>query len=407
MFVPTRYQYTLKFVRSLVAGRMRTPLYSLCAAVIAARRAVPTYLAPLAERPVTQPHLLGADRYTDPSRPHEEANITARHLHMHSLLPRDWKVTISERHCHPLNTVSYEQHELRMVLLLGLQWKQAGEVGYLVDVGANCGVYSILLASLGHSCLAIDPLPTCVDEIRWGIQRNNFKGRIRVLQRAISDRPEPIVVPETKCTPYFQLGSRQDTAEQRSARARGIFLDGSDRRAWFGKDGRQSRTANSSASRFVDLKPLSSSKTPRITMLKIDTEGHEIRVLASAEPLLRRRIVRYMLWELTPNKWHVANTSPAAGLSLLRSLFQDSSYETVTFMEPGRRRAACRVPGVCAERGVLTEGLKRRLPLKHFDASNLMQVFDVAAYANATLAAGDSYAVNLLSVAVANDAVVM
>ena len=131
--------------------------------------------------------------------------VIRKKLHLTAKWPG---VVLNIRHCQPQHTASYESLDLRMVFLLGALWRGAGLNASFVDVGANCGIYSMVAAGVGHRVLAIDPLPTCISDIEWVRQRNNVAGPITIRRTGISDLPEPFPVPSDICSPYFQVGSR-------------------------------------------------------------------------------------------------------------------------------------------------------------------------------------------------------
>ena len=142
-------------------------------------------------------------------------------------------------------------------------------------------------------------------------------------------------------------------------------------------------------------------------MLKIDTEGHEVRVLRSARALLARRAFPYILWELTPEKWRKAGISVDEGVLSLAETIDAAGYSTFVGGERyGLYRIVCRdAPGVCSSRPMRPD--KRRL-VAHFASEARPYVHlarGASAFANASWFAFSrglrmSAGMNLLSVAV-------
>ena len=142
-------------------------------------------------------------------------------------------------------------------------------------------------------------------------------------------------------------------------------------------------------------------------MLKIDTEGHEVRVLRSARALLARRAFPYILWELTPEKWRKAGISVNEGVLSLAKTIDAAGYSTFVGGERyGLYRIVCRdAPGVCSSRPMRLD--KRRL-VAHFASEARPYVHlarGASAFANASWFAFSrglrmSAGMNLLSVAV-------
>eukprot|EP00966_Prymnesium_polylepis_P089016 2060265-Prymnesium_polylepis.1 len=139
----------------------------------------------------------------------------------------------------------------------------------------------------------------------------------------------------------------------------------------------------------------------RIMMLKVDTEGHEVRVLSSARALLQGRGIDYILWELTPSKWITAGIKSEAGIRTLGALFDSGSgYETIIVAGSGHRPRACAyAKGICGVRGELPASVLRKLPAdKSLPKRSASYVPSVAAFVNATIAIKWPMATNLLSI---------
>ena len=271
-------------------------------------------------------------------------NMTSRQLRAAG----SWSVTVqaNNRVCHVSSrTLQYEITELRMVVHLAQRWMTKHGRGTFVDVGANCGVYSMVLAKTGHSGLAIDPLPACVDHIRVARQLNGFGDTVRVVRMGVSDEERNFTVPKDSCSPFYRLDVRKVP------------------------DDVSSSTATSAAARAVPLPQLlRPSANDPIMFMKLDTEGGEIRVLSSVATLLRARRVRAILWELSPRKWDAAGITLEAGMATLGSLFDEGRrYESFVVAQRSHRPAGCVVPEtygrmLCAKRGSHPKSIADQFP---------------------------------------------
>ncbi len=66
------------------------------------------------------------------------------------------------------------------------------EGGFAVDVGANLGILTVALArAVGESgrVIAIEPVPSNLEFLRWNIETNWIMDRVQVVEAAASDRP--------------------------------------------------------------------------------------------------------------------------------------------------------------------------------------------------------------------------
>ena len=335
---------------------------------------------------------------------------------------------VRSKHCLLKNTLKYERAELGIAAVIGFSWlARKGSGGLFVDVGANCGAFSMMMATIGHDCMAIDPccqqvmrypnpnhvrqraafgpivrailvdcaaleshrLPTCVDDLQLGRARNGFTKQVTVVAGGISDRAGAITVPVGICSPYFHLNAGAGTLATASVPS--YSLD--------------SLVAARGAGRG-----------PRLVMLKIDTEGHEVRVLRSARTLLNRRAFPYILWELTPEKWHKSGIGIDEGVLSLAESIDAAGYSTFVGGERygisyGMYRKICRdTPGICSSRPKYPETTapdQRRLVAPFASAARpyVHLTRGASAFANASWSAFSrglriSAGMNLLSVAV-------
>ena len=261
-------------------------------------------------------------------------NITAAAL-PGARLPADWRISIRSQHCQPRNTLRFELDDVRTAVIMALHYNATnGSPGLFVDIGSNCGVYSLIMASLGHRCVATDPLPTCVADMRASAIENGLgPPRIDAFQGGVSDAAFNFSVPTHQCSPYFIVGSSSETR-----RRAGL---------WNAKDSAQTALAKAVPLHRL-LQAAGEAQRERIMMLKIDTEGHEVRVLSSARHLIERRAVHAVLWELTPAKWARAGVSLADGVAVLRSLFSAPRYHSYfssrpAFCDHHRAHPTCRL----------------------------------------------------------------
>ena len=313
------------------------------------------------------------------------SNLTRARLGVHGSGASWDRFQVQDRHCLLRNTLKYEANDLRWAAEIGEHALRAHGAGTLVDIGANCGVFSLMMAAQGHRALAYDPLPLCVADMLEGRDANGFGERMQIEPLGISDRDESFSVPTTLCSPYFQVGSGQYRAHRR----------------WHALDDISGR-AQASSTTLVAALAAATPPVDDVFLLKMDTEGHEPRVLRSGRPLFHAHKIRRMLWELSPAKWARANVSRDDGLRAIADVVDGAGYVTV-----GRKPAgggwlpACHAdPRVCsrtpprsleerlAAAGTTSnEALGRLLGRLH---GFFFMPLGAAAFANATLRAVDA-----------------
>lgn len=134
----------------------------------------------------------------------------------------------------------------------------------VVDVGANCGYYSILMADLvgpEGRVVAVEPHPDAVNLLRRSTILNGFADRIRISEAAAGDG-------DGRATLYAQTAS----------------AGGSSLVARFGELGPDCARIEVAKVRFDTLL----ADEDRVDFIKIDAEGSEDRIVAGMEAVLAR-----------------------------------------------------------------------------------------------------------------------
>jgi len=139
------------------------------------------------------------------------------------------------------------------------------DVACFLDIGANAGVYSVLLAmkNLGGEIIAFEPDPGNRARLRANIAANNLQDRIRVVEEAVGDKASEVVL--------MEAGSHN----------RG--------ESWIAHPDKPPEEAPGVAShvvrqiRFDDVFAFSG----KTILIKMDVEGSEFHALAGMERTLR------------------------------------------------------------------------------------------------------------------------
>lgn len=219
-----------------------------------------------------------------------------------------------------------------------------------LDIGANVGAYSLLAARLGATVTAVDMQPRCAFLTRCNLQLNELLGQVQVIGGFIAPEggPESLEVPLKGCGTMVSpsaVAGRKPYGES----LRGNF-DHEDR-VW--RAG-QTRVRRLSVGELV--------RGP-ISVVKIDTEGHEplvLESLRSAWPLLGDVIM-----ELQPAAWRYSNVTVDGGLATLRDFILRGSYTVISLPHSrgiADRNAQALPPDLCelsahSSRPVASQGI--------------------------------------------------
>jgi FkbM family methyltransferase len=149
----------------------------------------------------------------------------------------------------------YEPHVMSLISTI----LQQGDI--CIDVGANIGVHTILMARLAESgrVIAFEPASRNVQLLRRNLEANDVRN-VSVVEAAVYDASEPLVLHTDSGHPAgSHLGSRGNSGES-SETVDGVRLDD-----W-----------------------LSPAGLARIDFMKIDVEGAELRALSGALDTISR-----------------------------------------------------------------------------------------------------------------------
>ena len=146
-----------------------------------------------------------------------------------------------------------------------------------VDVGSNCGFYTMLAASMGMAVHAYDLQPTCTQEVASTVVANGLRDQVRVFFAGVSDGVERLFEYssfESGCYGAFPARKQNKISPASQVRVPLTSID----------------------ERYDEATPIS--------MLKVDTEGNEVKVLQGAMRNFEKRNIAKATVEFTPLFWH-------------------------------------------------------------------------------------------------------
>lgn len=167
-----------------------------------------------------------------------------------------------------------------------------------IDVGANIGLYTVLVARRSPTAriVAFEPDPRNYDQLRANLLLNGLTDRVETHKLAVSDRS----------TVAFKLASARSTGESK--------VDEADPAA-----------TSMQAARLDDLLPLAD----RSLFLKIDIEGHEIHALQGMAELLRRNRCFLQVESFEDRRPQVELFMKETGYALTKTISNDLFFSNI------------------------------------------------------------------------------
>eukprot|EP01125_Pyxidicula_operculata_P019653 TRINITY_DN7133_c0_g1_i1.p1 TRINITY_DN7133_c0_g1~~TRINITY_DN7133_c0_g1_i1.p1 ORF type:complete len:375 (-),score=54.88 TRINITY_DN7133_c0_g1_i1:133-1257(-) len=156
------------------------------------------------------------------------------------------------------------------------------------DIGANDGQYTVLSAVSGCYVVAFEPQPTCYDPIALSVRMNGVDERVRIINRAAHHKNLTVDIsfPDT-CHGQFKLQKRGVEVVRPTST---IIID--------------------------DIVP----ENIQITLLKLDTEGHEPEALKGALKLFKNHQIENAVVEIFPFYW--TNEGKQIGYGVFEDIFK-------------------------------------------------------------------------------------
>jgi len=183
---------------------------------------------------------------------------------------------------------NYEHH----VQKIFRQYAWGLEDCLILDVGANDGQYTHLSAGTGCAVVAFELQPFCLEPLHTAVLLNNQTSRVRIINRAVHHELTELSleVIADQCNGGFHSGKR-----------RYLWVEeGEEEKIALAGDERERRVVK------VPTVVLNRAVIPphlKISLLKVDTEGHEPEILRGAMELFRSKQVQNALVEIFPFYW--------------------------------------------------------------------------------------------------------
>ena len=211
--------------------------------------------------------------------------------------------------------------------------------GWVVDVGANMGFYTVLGATIAPNfqMLSVEMQPKCAQIITCGLLLNRLPNctvdrlgllarmnsleervcpKVTVLNRYVGDSSRgPIDVPAATCDTMASpsaVGGRRPDGRLRSTEAH------------------LNQTLKQAVRPIMLGKYLVRHMMPgeRVAVVKIDTEGFEARALESLRPAWP--VIDDIVLEIQPAAWRYHGLSLEEGIGIFRDLFRLNKYRAVS-----------------------------------------------------------------------------
>lgn len=171
---------------------------------------------------------------------------------------------------------------------------------HCIDVGMNDGFYTMLMAASGCIVNSFEVQPLCVDIAHLSLEKNVFGDNVTIHTRPISDRHEDKLV--------IQMGRGCDG---------GFNINGKIGQ----KMGHLQEALDHNVSFYaIALDSLIMHSGHDIQLLKIDTEGHDFKVLSGALRLIRSRKIEAIFMEMQKG------VQPSPEINIVTSALFSSGY---------------------------------------------------------------------------------
>ena len=199
----------------------------------------------------------------------------------------------------------YEEYESQLIL------RQAQDKFVAVDIGANIGYYTLLLAKVCKTVYAFEPDKTCFEILLKNIAENKLKNVV-VVNKAVSDKEEELNfvhsennlgdhrIQSPSATPYPPLTLQRRAGKRDLKTIRTISLD-----KWW----RQTR-----------LRQETSSRRGQIDLIKIDTQGWEPKVILGAKKIIKK-YKPILFLEYSPQSYTENNLDGKGMLNFLKQIY--------------------------------------------------------------------------------------
>lgn len=162
-----------------------------------------------------------------------------------------------------------------------------------IDIGANIGLYSVIVARGGLDVMAFEPDTRNVAQLRANIFLNQIADRVTVHELAVSDRSGPVMFQPFPNSSTGQSHVSEAGTQEVKAVSLDDFLAIRDRRLFF----------------------------------KIDIEGHELAAVRGMRRLLETNRCFLQIESLAPNDARLHAMMRGSGYRLLRSIGYDHFYD--------------------------------------------------------------------------------
>jgi FkbM family methyltransferase len=217
---------------------------------------------------------------------------------------------------------------LAMAAFVGAIRSRQRSNGWIIDIGANMGAYSLVGAAIAPnlSTLSVDMQPRCVQATRCHLALNGLLDRAIVINGYVSGNASapPIDVPLDSCdsmaSPSAVGGRRPNGANRANQNA--IV------------QGRFNRSLLWPVRAFWPSQLLRQRLQPgeRIAIVKIDTEGFEPSILQALRPLWP--LIDDLVVELQPSAWRLHHIDVETAIATFRELLVSNQLRAVTLPHP-------------------------------------------------------------------------
>lgn len=184
----------------------------------------------------------------------------------------------------------------------------------VLDIGSNYGIYGIFAAMHGCQTYMFEIQPSCHVRILAAIRMNRLASHAFLVPFPVGNetlKNMEVDASRVNCYGTFRPGGKQFTVWQKQETIK-----------------EKVQTKMFRMDDFLQLSQMHANQ--KIPIIKIDTEGYEVKVLSGMKRLLGSPYVQNVIVELTPQLWSNYGIEFAAGSETVAACLWDQGLQNVT-----------------------------------------------------------------------------
>jgi FkbM family methyltransferase len=210
--------------------------------------------------------------------------------------------------------------DIQKIVLREIQSYSKGSVLHVIDIGANVGMFSLMLASLGHKVIAFEPFSGNFERFKLSIMANRFEERIAVHKLALgSHKSEAYILTEQ--------GSRVMQSNGAVAASMSDPIVATMVKNLANTKFEKITTDTLDAFYLQAHIKFDNQTSTKVHILKIDVEGFESLVVSGGMEFFKEVRPKFIFMEMNAKLWNIRQNMPGwKSMSDVLIYFQELGY---------------------------------------------------------------------------------